>query len=168
MLRPTSLILTAALAAGAHQAPPGGPCDGGRPGPPPMSGPGMGEPMRRPEPGPSMLRFLDLTAPQKQAVKAILDKRRPASTALHRTMVAKAMALRDGHEDPALAEPQLRALQAAESEARLQLLLDERAEFLEIHALLTPDQQAKAGRLRRARRQEREARQAIMAETGPE
>ena len=115
-----------------------------------------------------MLRFLDLTAPQKQAVKAILDQRRPARTALHRAMLAKAMALRDGQEDPALAEARLRALQAAESEARLQLLLDERAEFLEVHALLTREQQAKAERLRLARRQERAARQAIMAETGPE
>ncbi len=167
MLRQTALILTAALAAGATQAPPDGPCDGRRPGPPPMAGPGMGEPMRRPD-GPPMLGFLGLTEPQKQAVKAIMDKRRPARSALHRDLEAKAMALMDAREDPALAEARLRALQAAESEARLRLLLDERAEFMEVRAVLTADQQAKAERLRLARRQEREARASIQAEAGPE
>ena len=169
MMRQSALFFMAALAVSATQAPPDGPgCEGRWPGPPPMMGPGMGERLRRPEPGPFMLRFLDLTGPQKQAVKAFLDKHRPARSAWHRAMVAKAMALRDGQEDPALTEAQLRTLQAAESEARLQLLLEERAEFMEVNAVLTKDQQAKAERLRLALRQEREARAAILAETGPE
>ena len=75
-------------------------------------------------------------------------------------------ALMAGLEDPVLSEAQLRALQAAESEARLQVVLEQRAAFLEIHAVLSPDQQAKALRLGLKQRKEREARLELEAERG--
>jgi hypothetical protein len=115
-------------------------------------------------PGPPVLRFLNLTDPQKQAIKGILDQHRPVRTALHQALAVKAMALRNGQEDPSLSEAQLRAIQAAESAARLQVVLEERAAFLEIHAVLSRDQQARAERLRLKHQKACEARQAFLAE----
>ena len=113
-----------------------------------------------------MLRFLNLTPAQEQAVQAILDKRRPEQQSRRRVLDAKGAALMAGLEDPGLPEIQLRALQAAESEARLQVVLEQRAAFLEINAILTPDQQAKALRLSLKLRKEREARLELEAERG--
>jgi hypothetical protein len=115
-----------------------------------------------------VLRFLNLTDSQKQAIKAILDQHRPARTALRHALAAKTMALWEGSEDPSLSEAQLRTLQATESAARLQAVLEDRATFLEIHAVLSKDQQAKADRLRLKHQKEREAHQAFLAEAGPE
>jgi hypothetical protein len=111
-----------------------------------------------------MLRFLALSDPQQQAVRAIQEKHRPAQQALRRVLDARSLSLKQGVEDPALGETQLRALQAAESEARLQLVLEQRAECLERHAILTKDQQAKAERMRLALQKEREAHLAFQAE----
>jgi hypothetical protein len=115
-----------------------------------------------------VLRFLNLTVAQKQAIKGILDQHRPVRTALRQALGAKAMALREGSEDPSLSEAQLRALQATESAALLQVVLEDRAAFLEIHAVLSRDQQARADRLRLKRQKEREAHQAFLAEAGSE
>ena len=136
--------------------------------PPPMEERGGPGPIdRKPEPGrPPMLRFLNLTPTQDQAVKAILAKRRPEQLSRNKVLDAKGAALMAGLEDPVLSEAQLRALQAAESEARLQVVLAQRAAFLEIHAVLSPDQQAKALRLGLKQRKEREARLELEAERG--
>jgi len=167
-----TLLVGVALSA---QAPAMGPdpCgpgpDGRGPGfPRPMEGRvGPGPMDRKPEPGrPPMLRFLNLTPAQEQAVQAILDKRRPEQQSRRRVLDAKGAALMAGLEDPALSEAQLRALQSAESEARLQVVLEQRAAFLEIHAVLSPDQQAKALRLGLKQRKEREARLELEAERG--
>jgi hypothetical protein len=120
-----------------------------------------------PGPGPlGLLRFLDLTETQQKAVRTILDRRRPVQAARMREVAERESALRQGLEDPALSEAQIRGLQAAESEARLQAVLEERAAFLEVHAVLSGDQQAKAQRLSRKLEREREARLDLMAETG--
>ena len=178
MLRPTPLILLAALAVGAAQPPPGGP--GGMPecaafqreGPPPeFAGGGPGPMGHGPEPdaqGPPLLRLLNLTVSQKQSIKGILDQHRPVRTALRRALAGRAMALDDALEDPSLPEAQLRALQAEESAARLRVALEDRAAFLEIHAVLSRDQQARAERLRLRHREERKARQAFLAEAESE
>lgn len=135
-----------------------------------MFEPGRPGPMHhgpRPDPqGPPVLRFLNLTAPQERSIAGILDQHRPALGALRRALASRAMALREGQEDPSLSEAQLRALLTAESAARLQVVLEERAATLEIHAVLSKDQQAKAERLRLSRQKEREARQAFLAEAG--
>jgi Spy/CpxP family protein refolding chaperone len=176
MVRSAALILIISLAAAAAQAPPGGPgwapgCAALPPGPPPGFETGRPGPMR-PGPedpqGPPVLRFLNLTDSQKQAIKAILDQHRPVRTALRQALAAKTMALREGSEDPSLSEAQLRALQATESAARLQAVLEDRAAFLEVHAVLSREQQAKADRLRLKHQKEQEAHQAFLAEAGPE
>jgi len=176
LLRLAALILIISLTAAAAQAPPGGPdwapgCAAMPGGPPPGSEKGRPGPMR-PGPedsqGPPVLRFLNLTVAQKQAIKGILDQHRPVRTALRQALGAKAMALREGSEDPSLSEAQLRALQATESAALLQVVLEDRAAFLEIHAVLSKDQQARADRLRLKRQKEREAHQAFLAEAGSE
>ena len=123
MIRRT--LITLALAGGALWSQP--------PGPPP---PHM------------MFKALGLTAAQDQAVKAILDKHRPAESTLRQAARDKDEALRAAMDDPAATEAQLRALHAALSEARLQELLDHRSLALEINALLTPDQLAKAKAMR--------------------
>jgi len=176
MFRPAALILIISLTAAAAQAPPGGPgwapgCAARPDGPPPGSEAGRPGPMRQgPEDsqGPPVLRLLNLTASQKQAIKGILDQHRPVRAALRQALAAKAMALRDGSEDPSLSEAQLRAIQATESAARLQVVLEDRAAFLEIRAVLSKDQQARADRLRLKHQQEREAHQAFLAEAGSE
>jgi Spy/CpxP family protein refolding chaperone len=167
-----AMMITAALSA---QAPaPGteppaalapGACHGqGQAGLPPMGrGPqhsGMG-PM-----GGGALRFLDRTAAQNKAVRDILDKHKPAMTDQHRILGAKAAALRDALEDPAASEAQLRSLAAVENSARLQMVLEQRAVFLAIQGVLTPDQQAKAERLRKKMQKERLAHEDVLDEIG--
>jgi len=153
------------------------PCAGGGPvGPMGPMGPGFmgrggpgGE--KGAMPGPMMapmFHFLKLSAEQKQSMAAVLAKHQPAMRAKHQALAAKGKALRDGMDNPALSEAQLRTLAAAESEARLQCLLEGRASFLEMHALLSKDQQAKAERLRITRQKEQEAHQAFMAEAEEE
>jgi Spy/CpxP family protein refolding chaperone len=113
-----------------------------------------------------VFQFLNLSATQEKAVKAALDKHRPALMAKHRLLGEKAGATRDGLENPALSETQLRALLAAENEARLQVVLEERSAFQEAFALLSGEQQAKAVRLNQKRQKEREARRDVMEEEG--
>jgi len=158
------LKVLAALALGATlaaQAPPDGP--GAGPCPPPMAGRGLPGP--RPS-GPPWLRLLSLTPAQEQAVKAIEDRHRAAAAGRRQAVGARAAELRDALEDPAAGEAQLRTLHAAESEARFQAALEERAAILEIHAVLTREQQAKAQRLRQKLQKEREAHREVMEEAG--
>ena len=162
-------ILTLTLAGGllAAQAPQPGfpPPDGpGRPGPGGMRRPGP-EGMHRPGPE-GMFRALGLSKDQEAAIHALLEKRRPAEQARHLAAADKEEALRTAMEEPATTETQLRALHAAASEARLQALLEHRVLLLELHALLTPEQQAKARRIREGQRREAEAHRAVQAELG--
>lgn len=155
MIRVT--LMTLALMGGtlaAHQPPP--------PRPEPMRGPeGMGHP------GPGFpFKALGLSPDQEKAVHAAMDKGRAGEKALHKAAAAKEEALRAALEDPATPEAQLRALNAAASDARFQALLGHRALLLEINAILTPDQQAKAKRIRDAQRREIEAHHTVMEETG--
>ena len=175
-----ALVATAALSA---QAPPAQPealapvpgsCHEQRQGLPPM-GPGairggdgrgpMGGPMGGPA-GAATLRFLDLTTAQSRAVKDLLDRHKPAMTERHKALMAKETALREALEDPAATEPQLRALAGVASAARLQVVLEQRAVFLDIQAVLSPDQQAKAERLRRKLQKERIAHEDVLDEIG--
>jgi Spy/CpxP family protein refolding chaperone len=112
------------------------------------------------------LRALALTQEQAGAVRAVLDKHRTAAMARHRAAGRKEDALRTAALDPATPEARLRALHAEAAEARLQELLAQRALAQELNALLTPEQQAKAARIRVVRQKEREAHQALMDELG--
>jgi len=160
----TLTLAAATLAAqGPDLPPPGGP-EGlrhpGQPGPGAFRpGPGQGGPE-------VLLRALGLTPDQDKAVRAILDRRRAAAMARHQAAGAKEEALRAAAEDPAATEARLRALHAEAGEARLQDLLDRHAAMAEVDALLTPDQRAKATRIRANQRREREARGALMEDLG--
>lgn len=134
---------------------------GGGPMPGPAAGPMGGGPA-----GMRALRFLDLTAAQNKAVKDLLDQHKPALQERHKAMAAKETALREALEDPAATEPQLRALAAASSAARLQEVLQERALFQDLQAVLTPEQRAKAERLRKKLQKERMAHEEVMDELG--
>jgi Spy/CpxP family protein refolding chaperone len=167
-LQTLGLTLAAQAPTDAPLPPPPGMACHGQPGDrgPDQARGGQGplRPPQGPPQGMALLRFLDLTADQRQKVKAVLDQHRPAHLALHKALEEKAGALSDGLENPALSEVQLKALQAAESEARLQEVLEQRAEFLAVRALLSPEQQAKAERLRLKRAKEREAHRELMDE----
>ena len=177
MARTAGWQFLAALGVGmalAAQAPPDGPCGPAGQGPawpPPQAsdrgtpGPGPAARGGRPE-GPPMLRFLALTGEQQKAVKAVLDRHRPALMARRKALADQDAALGASQEDPASSQAQLRALLAADSAARVDLVLEQRAVFLEIHALLTPEQQAKAERLRLKEQNERTARRELMEEIG--
>jgi Spy/CpxP family protein refolding chaperone len=164
MIRTT--LATFALAAGLLQAQqpfePSGPprrpepIDGPRPGPQ--------EGMRRPDGSFALLKALGLSPDQEAAVRAVLEKRRASGRAAHRAAEAKEDALRQASEDPAATEAQLRALHAAASEARFQALLEHRTMALAIDAILTPEQRAKARRIREGMNRERDAHWAVMEE----
>lgn len=167
-------LLTLALTGGlcAQAPPPPGPMQG-------SDGPRNhpGGPMDRPGPegrhrpgGPErVLQALSLTKDQEQALHALMEKRRPAAMALGEASRQKEEALRTAVEDPSTPEAQVRALHAAAADARLQELLDRRAMAKEVEALLTPEQQAKAKRLRADLAREREARKAVHDDfEGPE
>jgi Spy/CpxP family protein refolding chaperone len=153
-----AFALCAALGA---QALPEGP--GGKAGMPPAPG-------GRVHPGPMApapwLHMLNLTEAQDKQVQAIQEQHRPAREARRKAAMARAAALRDALEDPGASEAQIRALHAAESEARLQERLEERALLLEVNGVLTREQQAKAQRLRQIMQKEREARRELREEAG--
>jgi len=155
-------ILSLTLAAGLLSAQDGP----GRPGPEGMRRPGPApEGMRRPGPE-AMFRALGLAKDQEAAIHAALGRRRPAEQARHQAAAEKEEALRAALEEPATTETQLRTLHAAASEARLQALLEHRGLLLELNALLTPEQQAKARRIRENQRREAEAHRAVEADLG--
>lgn len=169
MIRPSIPILALLalpLAAQAPSFPPQGPGSEGMrhgPGEPDHRGPGGLQP-----PGPEQaLRALGLTPDQDRAVKAILDKGREADRPIHKALMDKEGALQAAVQDPAAPEAHLRALHAAASETRFQLLLARRGRLQEIHALLTPDQKARLKRLQDKMAREREARRALMEEMPP-
>jgi Spy/CpxP family protein refolding chaperone len=111
-------------------------------------------------------KALGLSPDQEKAVHAALDKHRPAEMARHKAAFDQEQALHAALEDPATTETQLRALNLAAADARLQALLEHHALVLELNAILTPEQQAKARRIRDAMRREMEAHRALMEETG--
>ena len=162
----TLALLGGTLAAQAPEPMPGpGPEGRHRPGPggPDQGGPGpMGRPGAMGHGGPGLaLRALGLTPDQEKAARAVMDKHRPADQARRKAADQCEEALHAALEDPTATDAQLRALHAAASSARFQSLLEHRAELLERHALLTPDQQAKARRIRENQNREREARRAL-------
>ena len=69
-------------------------------------------------------------------------------------------------EDPSIFETQLRTINTAASDARFHMILEHRALVQELKAVLTPDQQAKARRIRKNMRKEMEAHRALMEDSG--
>ena len=113
-----------------------------------------------------LMAFLAITPVQDKAMRTIQEQHRMAQADKRKALGDKAAALRRGLEDPALSEAQVRALAGAAAEARLQVVLEERATFMELQGVLTPEQKAKAQRLRVKLDREREAHKEVMAEMG--
>jgi Spy/CpxP family protein refolding chaperone len=113
-----------------------------------------------------LMAFLAITPVQDKAMRTIQEQHRMAQADKRKALGDKAAALRRGLEDPALSEAQVRALAGAVAEARLQVVLEERATFMELQGVLTPEQKAKAQRLRVKLDREREAHKEVMAEMG--
>lgn len=168
MTHPTFLAcILAGAALAAQPAPPDGPrpprppqqeaAGGHRPGPAGPHHPGPGLPFQA----------LDLSPDQQAAMKACLERHRAAQETLHRTALDQEEALRAAAEDPATPEAQLRTLAAAAAEAHLKSLLAHRALVQELDGLLTPEQRAKAKRIRDNQRREREAHRAVMEDLEP-
>jgi Spy/CpxP family protein refolding chaperone len=143
-----------------------------QPAPPPMPGPG-GEAMpghgpdARQHHGPDqILRHLGLSADQEKAVHAALDRHRPAAMAREQEARDLEDRLHAAVEDPAVGEAQLRAAHAAASAAHLAALLEQRTLVADLDALLTPEQRAKAARIRTNLERERQARRAVQEDLG--
>ena len=167
MFRATRLtLITAVTGLGLlAQAPPPGfppPC-------PPEAGgrPGCQGPQGPHGPGPDrLLKALALTPQQSAAIHAAMARHRSQSEAARRNALEQEESLRAAADDPAIPESQVKALHAGISEARLKDLLDHRALVLEINALLTPEQQAKAARIRDDQAKARAAHLALRADLG--
>ena len=93
-------------------------------------------------------RHLELTEAQKASILAIRDKHR-SDLVLRRDAVKHAQIdLRSALQDPGTPEPQLRALYDKASAARFDMILAQRSVRMEIRAILTPEQRAKAAEMR--------------------
>ena len=156
MIRPTLITFALLGASLAAQAPP--------PPPMPMHGPGPEGLHHRG--GDFNFRFLQLSPEQEKALKALLDQHRAGARALHKALADQEEALHTAMEDPGTTEPQLRALHASASDARLKAILEHRALLLDLQALLTPEQRAKAKRVMANQRREREAHRDLQEDLG--
>lgn len=123
-------------------------------------------PAQPPPPPFGQLKELDLTEAQKQSIRNILDGHRTASTTRRQALEARDRVVRDAMAETDTTEAQLRDLHGAASEARLAMLLEERAVWLEIQAVLSPAQQAKAREQRRKLQAAMEAHRAALEELG--
>jgi hypothetical protein len=95
-----------------------------------------------------------------------MDKHRPMEMARHKALAEQEEALQASLEEPSTPEAQLQALYNSSCEARLQADLEHRALVIELNAVLTPDQQAKARRIRDSLRREVEAHRVVLEELG--
>ncbi len=110
-------------------------------------GPGMGH-------GPMMMRGLDLTEAQKASLKTLGAARREAMKPKLEAAMTARKALHEAMMNPATPLDQLKALHEKASQAQFELALERRAMLQECLALLTPEQKAKAEKLRAERPQE--------------
>ena len=93
-------------------------------------------------------RALNLTEVQKTSIRAIRDKHR-ADLILRRDAVKHArIDLRTALHDASTPEARLRALYDKASAARFDMILEQRSLRLEVRAILTPEQLAKAAEMR--------------------
>lgn len=106
------------------------------------------QPTHPPTPPRLMMEELSLSEAQMQEIHSILERHRGGRSAKERVVFGKERALQEAVEDTNAPEAKLKVLHTELSEARFQLILDQRAVLIEIQAVLTPEQQAKAKGLR--------------------
>ena len=99
-------------------------------------------------------RRLQLTEAQKASILAIRDKHRPDLVQRRDAVQHARIDLQSALQDPSTPEPRLRALYDKASAARFDMILARRSLRMEVQAILTPEQRAKAAEMRdRARRE---------------
>ncbi len=114
-----------------------------------QGGPRPGERGFHPEGGPLLMRGLNLTEAQKKSLKALADTHREAMKGKHEAAMAAMKAFHEAMLDPATSADQLKTLHEKATQAQFELALDRRGMMQESLALLTPEQKAKAEKLRK-------------------
>ncbi|BDU72514.1 Spy/CpxP family protein refolding chaperone [Mesoterricola silvestris] len=92
-------------------------------------------------------RALNLTEAQKTSVKEIRGKHKAAIESRRAAAETAHKAFADAMKNPDAKAEDLKALHRAQADANLDLLLEHRAQRMEIRAILTPEQREKAARL---------------------
>jgi Spy/CpxP family protein refolding chaperone len=92
-------------------------------------------------------RALRLTDAQKASVKEIRARHKAAIDAKRATAETSRKAFEESIRNPEAKSEDLKALHRTQADANLDLLLEHRAQRLEIRAILTPEQREKAARL---------------------
>ena len=91
---------------------------------------------------------LQLTEAQKANILAIRDKHRSDLVQRRDAVKHARIDLQSALQDPGTPEPRLRALYDKASAARFDMILARRSVRLEMQAILTPEQRAKAAEMR--------------------
>ncbi len=115
------------------------------PAPRPRMGARMGDRMDRMEE--RFDRVLHLTDAQKASVKEIRAKHKPAIEAKRAALETARHAFGEALKNPEAKPEDLKTLHRAQADASLDMLLEHRAQRLEIRAILTPEQREKAAGL---------------------
>jgi len=119
-------------------------------------------PAQPPPPPFAAMKHLALTEAQRQSIHTILESHRASNMVKRQALETKEKALWEAMAESASTERHLRALHGIVSEARLALLLEERAVWLEIQAVLSPAQQAQAKEQRQTLQKAMDAHHAAM------
>ena len=93
-------------------------------------------------------RDLQLTEAQKASILAIRDKHRSDLVQRRDAVQHARIDLRSALQDPATPEPRLRSLYDKAAAARFDMILARRSVRMEVQAVLTPEQRAKAAEMR--------------------
>lgn len=100
---------------------------------------------------PMNLRGLELTEAQKTQIKALREQHRATLRPKLDAAGQAQRTLRGAMMDPAVSVEELRKLHGTASQAQFEVMLEHRAQFQEILALLTPEQKAKLESMRKDR-----------------
>ncbi len=92
-------------------------------------------------------RVLHLTDAQKESVKEIRARHKPAIEARRAALDTARHAFGEALKNPDAKPEDLKTLHRAQADASLDMLLEHRAQRLEIRAILTPEQREKAAGL---------------------
>lgn len=95
-----------------------------------------------------MARDLDLTAEQKGQIKTILDAEREKSAPLRKQLADNREQLRKLAEKDPFDEAAVRKLAADQEKSHIEMIVSRTRTMNRVHALLTPEQQEKARKLR--------------------
>lgn len=105
------------------------------------------------------LRALDLTDAQREQVRQLTEQHREQTRGLFERAQAARVAQRQAMDTVPFSEPQIRAATQAVAEAETELAVQQARLRSEIYALLTPEQQQRAEKMRADREAQMKERQ---------